>query len=145
MGPLMTNAALLRVEAVVHDPSHDRPRALFEVARAQQLRPAGVDLQEDLVDDLFRGLAVTEVDFRVRVEDLVVTKVEGLEVHFQVQGDEHGLREPGTVLHRRGALRGVVVPHDRLLSAGDMSRDPLHRGQSGTRRQLTRAERPLGL
>lgn len=83
------------------------------------------------MDDLFRGLPVTEVDFGVRVEDLVVPEVEGLEVHFQVEGDEHGLREPGAGLRRRGALGDVVVRHDRLLSAGDMSKDPLHGGNQG--------------
>lgn len=70
--------------------------------------------------DLFGGRAGAAVDFGVRVEGLLVRQVEGLEVDRQVQRHVHRLGQPEAVL-LRGAFLCVVVTHERLPSAGDMS------------------------
>ncbi|WP_343240617.1 MULTISPECIES: hypothetical protein [unclassified Streptomyces] len=70
--------------------------------------------------DLFGGRAGAAVDLGVRVESLLVRQVEGLEVDRQVQRHVHRLGQPEAVL-LRGAFLCVVVTHERLPSAGDMS------------------------
>ena len=125
----------------MHGPPDDRPRPLFEVARAQQLRPAGVDLQEHLVYDLLRGRTPAEVDLRVGVERLLVAQVEGLEVQRKIQRNVHGLGQPQTVLRLQDAcvLPCVVVAHARLPKVGNMAKI-LSSRVGGDRRQLVCAE-----
>ncbi|MDN3294924.1 hypothetical protein QWM81_12850 [Streptomyces ficellus] len=121
-------------------------RELLQVSFLQQLVPAGEDLQEDLVDHVFRRAPAAEVDFAVRVEELLMAQVEGLEVQGQVQLLVGHGPAAGAVLGRTVSV-DVAISHTALRVTSITAFVLIvEGGDAGVGRgQLARTRAPLAL
>ncbi|MDJ0465977.1 hypothetical protein [Streptomyces sp. H27-C3] len=131
---------LLTLQAPGDRTVQDRQSLLLEVALLQQLLPAGQDLPEHLVHDVFGRAAAAEVDLGEAVEELLVPEEEALEVQGQGQGRRHG---PAVLVLGRYITEDAVVTHSGLRHAVLIAYRVLF--VEGGAAQQARTESPLAL